>query len=135
MHRVLTESDLETLPQWILGSDAGMARAAGRATETGLEGVGIDFQLAVDALSKRRYTQAAAIFERARKRPVSDAHRELIYYELYARCMAGQFEQARELADKAGIGLGKRESDRVFNDFLTARFPWRSRDPSGRGVP
>ena len=135
VHRVLTESNLETLPQWILGSDAGMARAAERAMEAGLEGVGIDFQLAVDALSKRRYTQAAAIFERARKRPAKDARRELIYLEIYARCLAGQFQQARELANKAGIGLAKRESDRVFDDFLTARFPWRNRDPNGRGVP
>jgi len=135
LHPVLTESKLETLPQWILGSDAGMARAARSAVDGGVEGVGVDFQLAVEALSKRRYPQAADLFERARKRPVSEAHRELIYYEIYARCLAGQFDQARELADKAGIELGKRESDRLFLDFLTARFPWTSGEAAVRGVP
>ncbi len=44
---------------------------------------------------------------------------------IYARCLAGQLDGAHELADKAQIGRGQRDSDRVFDDFLAARFPWR----------
>jgi len=125
LHLVLTGSRLETLAQWILGSDAGMIHAAKQAAAAGRQAPGIDFQLAVDALSQRRYAEAARTFERARKHPAEVTRRELIYYEIYALCLADHFDDARRLAAKAAIGRSQRDSDRAFDDFLAAHFAWR----------
>lgn len=126
LDHVLRETSLKTLAVWIAGSDAAAGRAAEAGHGAGREGLGIDFHRAVDALARRDYAQAARLFERSRHRPLAADRRELLYYEIYALCLAGRLADARSLGDKAGIGRSARPQDQAFDAFLATRFRWRS---------
>lgn len=123
LHPVLTGSPFETLVQWMLRSDAGAIRAAARAHAEGRESGASHWHRAVHALSERRYADAAGGFEQARQL-ASRTDRNLLYYEIYARFLAGQDGAARELADKIGIGRSDRPEDRAFDAFLARHFGW-----------
>jgi predicted membrane-bound spermidine synthase len=94
LHRVLESTSLETLPLWLVGSDAdrqaildGLAPGAPLVLDA-------EWHLAMRALAGRDYALAAERLSRLPRGtpPLRD------YYWLYALCMAGRVEEAREEA-------------------------------------
>jgi spermidine synthase len=114
LHRVLTTSDLETLPLWMLGTDADEGAAARAAQAKGRRGVLLDYQLGATALSRRQWGVAARHFAEAQQRA---ANRELVYYRTYALARAGRDEAARAVSRQAGLPKPGVASDLAFARF------------------
>ena len=80
--------------------------------------------LGVEALAARDYLGASRLFESARKRPIAEARRELLYLEIYTLCLADELDRARTLAAKAALRARGDPSDLAFDAFLAERFAW-----------
>lgn len=65
LHPVLTETELSTLPLWLLTSDGLRQRAAQAAQEEGGASARALSELGLGALSKRQYARATALFTEA----------------------------------------------------------------------
>jgi hypothetical protein len=93
LHFLLTKTGLETLPLWLLASDAVKQGIAERAGETG---GAVEYAHGLQALARRDYSGAAVRFERAEAlRLQGSTLRPLLVYSL---CVAGRIEAARGLA-------------------------------------
>ncbi len=113
LHRVLTQTTLEALPLWLLGSDEVKQQIAEHArTETGEP----EYAKGLRALATRDYMRAAAFLGEAERRGVNaPAVRPL---QVCALCLAGDRDTARLLAR----GLARTpESDR-FRGWLHKTF-------------
>jgi hypothetical protein len=95
LHRVLSETGLETLPLWLLGSDADKQRIAARIGERGQRKMQADYERALDALARRDYATAAKLLQAVPDNPTFPMRTA---YRLYALCMAGQIDAARREA-------------------------------------
>ncbi|MBZ5560078.1 MAG: spermidine synthase [Acidobacteriia bacterium] len=93
LHLVLTQTTLETLPLWLLGSDDVKQRIAESSSDrTGPT----EYARGVRALSMRDYRRAAAYFSEAERRGMpGPTVRPLLIYSL---CLAGDLDSARQLA-------------------------------------
>ncbi len=93
LHLVLTQTKLTTLPLWLLGSDDVKQRIAESSSDrTGPT----EYARGVRALSTRDYRRAAAYFSEAERRGFEAATlRPLL---VYALCLAGDLDAARQLA-------------------------------------
>ena len=93
LHWLLTETPLRTLPLWILGSDYVKERIArGHDDGTGAPG----YARGLTALAARDYVGAAFLLADAERRGLrGTAIRPL---RVYALCLAGRLEDARQLA-------------------------------------
>ncbi|HWW87012.1 MAG TPA: hypothetical protein VNZ26_25625, partial [Vicinamibacterales bacterium] len=114
VHSLLKGSALETLPLWLLGSDAAKERIlAGSEERTGAT----EYARGLSALAKRDYRRAAAYFSEAERRDFSEpAVHPLLVYSL---CLAGDLDTARDLAR----GVKPRDDDeRHFWDWLRNTF-------------
>ncbi len=96
IHNVLTQTSLETLPLWMLGSSVEEQRILER--QPLLQSVAALDARAIGALSARRPSEAAAGFKRARDLAGSDQLRRLLSLELYALCLAGDLDAAAGIA-------------------------------------
>ena len=93
LHTLLTRTTLQTLPLWLLGSDAVKQRIAGSSTE---RTAATEYVLGLGALSARDYLGAAARLGEAERRGMQEpAVRPL---QVYAMCLAGDPKTARQLA-------------------------------------
>ena len=97
LHRVLTETSLETLPLWLLGSDFDKQAIAERLAEQGRLPAEVDYQRGLRALSRRDYPLAADLLSR---RSGGDTTPLRDHYAVYALAMSGQLEEARARAAK-----------------------------------
>jgi hypothetical protein len=79
----------------------------------------VRFQLAVAALAARRFEEAALRFRALGRAP--NSMRKLLYYEIYALCMAGRLEE--EAA--RGAALGREGPDARFAGFVAETFDLR----------
>ncbi len=114
LHWLLTETPLRTLPLWVLGSDDVKERIAWRSND----GTGAaEYARGLTALVARDYLGAASAFADATQRGLQgDTIRPL---RVYALCMAGRIDTARELAQ--GVQpLGVEE--RHFWEWIGPRF-------------
>jgi len=100
LHEVLTETDLETLPLWMMGSDADKQRIAAQRRSAGEVSSRVDYELGVAALARRDYAEAADRFERVRASDFEEPRLAMrgLLYAVYARAMAGDPEGAARLA-------------------------------------
>jgi len=92
LHEVLSESDLEILPLWLLGSEEREQQIAERARER----PDVDRVRGIGALARRDYQRAAAYFRQARRGQLRNAR--VTGLEIYALCMAGEVDEASRLA-------------------------------------
>ena len=121
IHRWITQTRLETLPLWYLGSDQNLQRAAAHAWAAGHRNSEIDFQLGASALSKRDFAAAVSHFQAAaeggRRAEISGL------LEVYAFGLDGRCGRAQELAAERGLGLGHSERDAQFAAILAELCP------------
>ncbi len=139
LHQILTETPLRTLPLWLLMSDAQFQRAVGRAKAKGIQHPEIDYHLGARALSGRDYSRAEAHFRAGQERGA--AGREVLYYRLYALCMAGRLEEAAALAGQLEVQGDAQPHDRGVLTFLSETFGLdrsvhvEDADPGGTPTP
>src|SRR5262249_18520466 len=85
LHALLTKTSLETIPLWLLGSDAVIRRIAEGASTTNPTA---EYVRALDALARRDYRDAVSRFEHAETLKVQAASiRPLL---VYALCLNGR---------------------------------------------
>ena len=109
---------LQTLPLWILGSDAHAQRATVLARSKGRKGFGIEFHAAIGALARRDFGRAAR--QLAGVQRYDSGNRTVLHYRIYALCMSGALDEARALARESQ--LGEHGEDERFARFLTRTF-------------
>jgi spermidine synthase len=95
LHAVLTRTSLETLPLWMLGSTVEEQRLARSLEPPAAERAEVQKVLGIGDLAKRRYAEAADHLRRARG-GVSGP--QLARVEILALCLAGELEQASQVA-------------------------------------
>jgi spermidine synthase len=108
-HRLLTETSLEAATLWLLGSDADLQRIVSQHPEGGDDPGGVTMHRGLRALSERRYSKAASLFEAVMARAdgeqllLRDAHR----YRMFALCMDGRGDEARteDAAKRTELGV------------------------------
>jgi len=95
LHRALSESELKTLPLWLLGSHADFKRVLSTLEGESLKDPLVQARIGMQHLSERRYAAAAAAFAKAEADPklAGDA----FSFRIYALSMAGREEEARQL--------------------------------------
>jgi hypothetical protein len=119
LHRLLTETELQTAVLWQLNTTATDLRVAHRALADGVEDAAVHRRLGEHALSERRFDAAAAQFARARA--ISESNRDALYLRIYALHMAGRSQEADELA-RAELVPGAIVGDRRFLAFVADAF-------------
>lgn len=119
LHRVLTETPLETLPLWMVGSDADKQRIVARVAGRGQRGEQIDYERALGALARRDYATAARLL---REVPDSQAFRMRSAYRLYALCMAGHVDVAQREAREFEISMSGNLTLAAYWAFMKQRF-------------
>jgi spermidine synthase len=93
-HYVLTETSLRTAALWFLGTNSLYESALHRAVDDG-SGL-IEYATGLVAIADRDYNRAAVYLGRAHEKSPQDAYTEL--YRVFALCMAGRIEEAKEVA-------------------------------------
>jgi len=93
LHTLLTRTTLQTLPLWLLGSDAVKQRIAGSSTE---RTAATEYVLGVGALSARDYLGAAAHLGEAERRGMHEPTVRPL--QVYAMSLAGDPKTAQQLA-------------------------------------
>jgi len=121
VHELLTETALVTLPLWQLGHHADTQRAARDALRAGHRGSALDAELAAGALARRNYAEAARLYARASERATPLRH--ILWWRLYALCMAGRPADAARVARAAGVPHGAERGDDAAWSFLAETFP------------
>jgi spermidine synthase len=93
LHRVLTDTSLNTLPLWLLGTDESKQRIALDGNERSGP---TEYARALRALASRDYQGAAAYFGEAERRGLqAETVRPL---QVYSLCLSGDLDTARLLA-------------------------------------
>jgi hypothetical protein len=117
LHRVLTETTLETLPLWLVGSDDRKLQIARGLVASGRSEARIDYELAVASLARRDYADAVDRFDRL---PAKKEYSIGDYLGLYALCMDGRVGEARERAKE--MPVSKDAAVRSYWGFMQATF-------------
>jgi hypothetical protein len=109
LHELLTETELETLPMWLLGTYADHLAVVDRAgrQELRIESTPL---LGARALSRRNFAQAARFFSLTKKSSDSSA-----FLHAYATAMAGHPERA---------AAAVRDQERPNHPNWEERGPW-----------
>jgi hypothetical protein len=95
VHRVLAESDLRTLPLWLMFSDEFEQRIVERAAARGVDDWQIPYHRGARAMADRDYAEAARLFEEARGK--KGALGEVDDWRMLALCLAGRSSEAEAL--------------------------------------
>jgi hypothetical protein len=93
-HYVLTETPLRTAALWFLGTNPLYERALQHAVDDG-SGL-VEYSTGLMAIADRDYERAALYLGRAHAKSPQDAYTEL--YRVFALCMAGRIEEAKNAA-------------------------------------
>jgi hypothetical protein len=116
LHRVLTETELRTLPLWLMDTRGDEIRAAERLRSRGDARRVPKTLEAYDALADRRYTEAADHLAEAWRRAPRD--RKLLELRVYALAMAGRPDEAREVARDAAVWVPRDGRDRWYREWM-----------------
>jgi len=95
LHDVLQNTELETLPLWLMSTDVDRQRIAKERAAQGVETPELLYELALGALASRDYEKAALLLSRLPQQETAPRQNAL---RLYALCMAGDVESARREA-------------------------------------
>jgi len=96
LHRILTETDLETLAILQLGNTVDQQRAVERLIAKGGKRFRYSRYLAIQAFADRNYDLAARYLARKPGKSIRDSAQ--FYLRLYALCMAGRVDEAERIA-------------------------------------
>jgi hypothetical protein len=96
LHKILTETDLETLAILQLGNTSDTQRAVERLVEKGQKRFRYRRHLAIQAFADRDYDLASRYLSRKPGKPIRDG--AAFYLRLYALCMAGRVDEAERVA-------------------------------------
>lgn len=113
LHKVLTETNLRTLPLWLLGTDEVRQRIAERADPGSAVA---EYAHGLRALSGRDYHGAAVALSRARRAGGGDAVLPLL---AYAVAVSGHLDDARRIAQ---IAKATNDDERAFWGWMTRTF-------------
>jgi predicted membrane-bound spermidine synthase len=114
LHLLLTQSALETLVLWRLGSDADIQQLIGRLDPAQRLEPAVALQEAIGRIARRQYAAALPLFARAEQLP--QVRDEALLLRLYALCMSGQTDAARQLA-----------AERFAGSLAPAAWAWMAR--------
>ncbi|MGH0037560.1 MAG: fused MFS/spermidine synthase [Myxococcota bacterium] len=116
LHAVLAESDLVSLPLWMLGSEREEQRIAARAGSR----PGADRVRGIGALAARDYPAAVEFFRRAR----SGRGRQprVASLEIFALCMAGEVDEASRVARELLRAMPALSRQDAYWSWLAATF-------------
>ena len=120
VHGLLTETDLQTVPLLLLGTDPQVLAAADRAQARGVDDVGLTARLGLRALASRDLTGASARLTAAWQQ--GDHRASTAWALLYVLCRNGQIDQAAAFAAGSGLADDDSAGGRRALDFLAARF-------------
>jgi spermidine synthase len=120
LHAFLTETSLQTVVLWLLGTGRDELRAADRLLARGDSPDRHFGRLGVRALAERDFALAGDYLGRAmasspRNRPLMELH-------LYALCMADRCDEAERLARTALDWVPRDERDRRYREWMQATF-------------
>jgi len=95
-HGLLTQTSLNTLVLWVLGSDWDVQRVVTQAGLQGLEGPVLQYHFGIRLISERHYAAAVEPLSRAEQFP--QLHDDAFRLRIYALCMSGQRQLAQQMA-------------------------------------
>lgn len=112
LHTVLTESPLETLALWLLGSNADIQRILADLRPNELENPMMQVQTSLKQIAARDYDAAADSLRKAEKNP--NLQKDAFGFRVYSLVMAGRNKEAEDLvaAQMAKFLKGKSQSNR-----------------------
>jgi len=99
LHKVLSATELKTLPLWLLNFDDERVRAAQKGLQRGITDPLIEYGLGARAMADRDYLGADEHFAGAQR--LDSNYADLVYYRALALCLAGERDRARSLARQA----------------------------------
>jgi len=124
IHRWITQTQLETLPLWYLGSDENHQRAAARAWAAGRRSAAIHYHLGASALAQRDFVGALTHFRAVGE---GDPYTELArLLEVYLLALDGRCERAEALAEERGLERGGGGPTESFATLLRELCPPRN---------
>jgi predicted membrane-bound spermidine synthase len=126
--RVLRTSPLTTLALWEMKTNVDVQRPARVAFAKGGRGAVLEFERGAHALAARDFDTATDRFSASFA--AVPAHRDSLYYALYALGMAGRTGEARARAEREGVTNGATPGDREIWSFLTERFELNETKPA-----
>lgn len=96
LHALLVETELQTLPLWLLGADHDVLRVVNERLAARQPPVSMYAMAGASALARRRFDRAAQYYAlAARGRPANDS---ALFLRAYALSLAGQLGEASEIA-------------------------------------
>jgi spermidine synthase len=116
LYSVLTQTQLETLPLWMLQTSVDRQRAVVAAFVQGRT-QGLARWLGLGAIAGRNYATAAAALEHAELETPGD--RAIVHQRVLALCLAGRQAEARVLLRDRLTA----DDDRPFRNWISAHFP------------
>jgi len=128
LHRLLNKTRLQTTPMLLLNTTPDKLRIAQQAADDGIDSAWVHMRLATGALAERRYAEAAARFEGARR--ANNAPEDALLLRIYALLMAGKTTLAAAHIQN-DLMPRHQPGDRHFLEFVTNEF----QDTLDRGNP
>jgi spermidine synthase len=121
---VLTGTDLQVLPLWLMKSDVVRQRIVAKVLAEGMAATAeTEFQMGVRALAERNYLTAEAKFKRAQDLGYPS---NLAPARVYILCLAGLLSDAEALARDAFRGAQASPSAQQYLKWLAATFGFAS---------
>ncbi|MBW2363037.1 MAG: spermidine synthase [Deltaproteobacteria bacterium] len=120
LHRVLQETDLVTLPMWLLGGDADRLRNAERVGERNPGDAEAQRTLGLAALARRDFAAASEALDVAWQAEPDDF--SSLYWLVYALCSDQRCDEAMQLATAERERLPDAARDLIFWHWLRRAF-------------
>ena len=123
IYRVLNDSDLKTLPLWMLGSNSKVQGIMNRLLLENRIVPGIYAQLAMGATAERDYKRAIKYILTHIETNPDEGLQPIGPLYIFTLCMAGDFNEARRVLGEVGTMFGSEKETLRFRDWLSHRFP------------
>jgi predicted membrane-bound spermidine synthase len=120
LHALLTESSLQTVVLWLLGTGGDELRAVDRLLARGDSPDRHFGRLGVRALAERDFALASDYL--GREMAASPRNRPLLELQLYALCMADRCDEAERLARTALDWVPRDDRDRRYREWMQEAF-------------
>jgi hypothetical protein len=120
LHRVLRETDLETLPLWMLGPNADHLHIAERVAARDPSDAEALAVRGVAALARRDYPAASGLLDVAWHADPAEFSR--LYWWIYSLCAEGRCDEAMQVANAEREHLPNGARDRVFWHWMRRAF-------------
>jgi len=123
LYRVLRDSNFQTLPLWMLGSDHRAQEIARGLIQKNRSEIGMYAQLAIGAIAKRDYENAIKHIGMHIKSNPDEGLTPIAPYYVFALCMSKKFDEADRILGKAGTMFGNEKESARFIAWLSHKFP------------